>query len=130
MPIYEFYCRKATPLNFFSGALTGRQSLLSPLQKVKLQRRCRSSRRSLREATMPRQKTCPASTSRKWKSDGDDRQGIGGLDENDPRQAAQLMRKLTERRGSPRAEDEEPCRMEKGEDRKRSRKRWATASAR
>jgi putative FmdB family regulatory protein len=121
MPIYEFYCRKCNTLfNFFSRSVnTGKIPFCPRCRKVKLQRRM-----SIFAKLSPR----------KEDPSGEDLSGFdeskmekamemlareaGGIDENDPRQAAQLMRKLTDATGlslGPKME-EALARMESGED--------------
>jgi putative FmdB family regulatory protein len=121
MPIYEFYCRKCNTLyNFFSRSVNTDKIPSCPrCRKMKLQRRM-----SVFAKISPR-KEDPA---------GEDLAGFdeskmekamemltreaGGIDENDPRQAAQLMRRLTDATGfslGPRME-EALARMESGED--------------
>ncbi|HET6491043.1 MAG TPA: zinc ribbon domain-containing protein [Syntrophales bacterium] len=121
MPIYEFYCRKCNTIySFFSRRVNTDKIPVCPrCRKVKLQRRM-----SIFAKLSPR----------KEDSSGEDLSGFdeskmekamemlareaGGIDENDPRQAAQLMRKLTDATGlslGPKME-EALARMESGED--------------
>jgi putative FmdB family regulatory protein len=121
MPIYEFYCRKCNTIySFFSRSVnTDKVPFCPSCGKVKLQRQM-----SVFAKISPRTED----------SAGEDLSGFdeskmekamemlareaGGIDENDPRQAAQLMRKLTDATGlslGPKME-EALARMESGED--------------
>jgi putative FmdB family regulatory protein len=121
MPIYEFYCRKCNTIySFFSRSVNTDKIPFCPrCRRVKLQRRMSV---FAKISTM------------KEDSAGEDLSGFdeskmekamemltreaGGIDENDPRQAARLMRKLTDATGlalGPKME-EALARMEKGED--------------
>jgi len=121
MPIYEFYCRKCNTLyNFFSrGVNTEKIPSCPRCKKVKLQRRmsvfAKISQRNEGAATeeMP-----GFDESKMEKAMEMLASEAGGIDENDPRQAARLMRKLTDATGlslGPKME-EALARMEKGED--------------
>jgi putative FmdB family regulatory protein len=121
MPIYEFYCRKCNTIySFFSRSVNTEKVPFCP---------------SCRRAKLQRQMSVFAKISpKKEDSPGEDLSGFdeskmekamemlareaGGIDENDPRQAAQLMRKLTDATGlslGPKME-EALARMESGED--------------
>jgi putative FmdB family regulatory protein len=121
MPIYEFYCRKCNTIySFFSRSVnTDKIPFCPSCRRVKLQRQM-----SVFAKISPM----------KEDSAGEDLSGFdeskmekamemltreaGGIDENDPRQAAQLMRRLTEATGlslGPKME-EALARMESGED--------------
>jgi len=121
MPIYEFYCRKCNTLyNFFSRSVNTEKIPSCPrCKKVKLQRRmsvfAKISQKS--EEAAP-EEMAGFDESKMEKAMEMLAQEAGGIDENDPRQAAQLMRKLTDATGlslGPRME-EALARMEKGED--------------
>lgn len=121
MPIYEFYCRKCNTIyNFFSRSVN--------TEKVPFCPKCRKVR-------LQRQMSVFAKLSgKKEEAGGDELAGLDeskmekamemiareadGLDENDPRQAARLMRKLTDATGLSLGEkmEEALARMEKGED--------------
>jgi putative FmdB family regulatory protein len=121
MPIYEFYCRKCNTLySFFSRSVNTEKIPSCPrCKKVRLQRRmsvfAKISQRSddaasgelpgFDESKMEKAMEMLASEA-------------GGIDENDPRQAARLMRKLTDATGLSLGEkmQEALARMEKGED--------------
>ena len=121
MPIYEFYCRKCNTLyNFFSRSVNTEKIPSCPrCKKVKLQRRmsvfAKISQKS--EGTAPEEMS-GFDESKMEKAMEMLAREAGGIDENDPRQAAQLMRKLTDATGlslGPRME-EALARMERGED--------------
>jgi len=121
MPIYEFYCRKCNTLyNFFSRSVNTEKIPSCPrCKKVKLQRRmsvfAKISQKS--EGAAP-EEMAGFDESKMEKAMEMLSREAGGIDENDPRQAAQLMRKLTDATGlslGPRME-EALSRMEKGED--------------
>lgn len=121
MPIYEFYCRKCNTLyNFFSRSVNTEKIPSCPrCKKVKLQRRmsvfAKISQKS--EGAAP-EEMAGFDESKMEKAMEMLAREAGGIDENDPRQAAQLMRKLTDATGlslGPRME-EALARMEKGED--------------
>jgi len=121
MPIYEFYCRKCNTLyNFFSRSVNTEKIPSCPrCKKVKLQRRmsvfAKISQKS--EEAAP-EEMAGFDESKMEKAMEMLAQEAGGIDENDPRQAARLMRKLTDATGlslGPKME-EALARMEKGED--------------
>ena len=121
MPIYEFYCKKChTVFNFFSPRVDTEKTPCCP--------RCKT-------ASLKRQMSVFSTLSKeKEKSWEDDEMAVdeekmekamamlagevGNLDENDPRQAAKLMRKLSEATGMNvgDAMEEMLARMEAGED--------------
>jgi len=121
MPIYEFYCRKCNTLyNFFSRSVNTEKIPSCPrCKKVKLQRRmsvfAKISQRN--EGAAPEE--MPGFDESKMEKAMEMLASeAGGIDENDPRQAARLMRKLTDATGlslGPKME-EALARMEKGED--------------
>lgn len=122
MPIYEFYCETCHMVfNFYSGSVNTDKRPRCP--------RCR-------EATLDRRMSVFATLKRRGEEDGEDtempdldetklEQAMGVLareaeqmDEEDPRQAAQLMRKLTDMTGMELGPgfQEALGRMEAGED--------------
>lgn len=121
MPIYEFYCRKCNTLyNFFSRSVNTEKIPSCPrCKKVRLQRRmsvfAKISQRSddAASAEMP-----GFDESKMEKAMEMLASEAGGIDENDPRQAARLMRKLTDATGLSLGEkmEEALARMERGED--------------
>jgi putative FmdB family regulatory protein len=121
MPIYEFYCRKCNTLySFFSRSVNTEKIPSCPrCKKVRLQRRmsvfAKISQRSddaasgempgFDESKMEKAMEMLASEA-------------GGIDENDPRQAARLMRKLTDATGlslGEKGEDPEKIEEEMGD---------------
>jgi putative FmdB family regulatory protein len=121
MPIYEFYCRKCNTLyNFFSRSVNTEKIPSCPrCKKVKLQRRMSVfAKISQRRGDDAPEEMPGFDESKMEKAMEMLTREAGGIDENDPRQAAQLMRKLTDATGlslGPRME-EALARMEKGED--------------
>jgi putative FmdB family regulatory protein len=122
MPIYEFYCKKChTVFNFFSRRIDTEKIPLCPACKT---------------TPLQRQMSVFAKISgdKAESSEGDDRlpldeakmekamtmlaEEVGSLDENDPRQAAVLMRKFSEATGMNMGDamEEVLSRMEAGED--------------
>lgn len=121
MPIYEFYCRKCNTIyNFFSWKVDTEKIPTCPkCGRVKLKRQVSlfsalSGRtQETGEGDMP-----PIDESRLEKAMSMLAGEAGKLDENDPRQAAQLMRKLTEATGLKMGQGMEEAlgRLERGED--------------
>ena len=121
MPIYEFYCRKCNTLyNFFSRSVNTEKIPSCPrCKKVKLQRRMSVfAKISAKREDAGVDDLAGLDESKMEKAMEMLARETGGIDENDPRQAAQLMRKLTDATGlslGPRME-EALARMERGED--------------
>jgi putative FmdB family regulatory protein len=121
MPIYEFYCRKCNTLySFFSRSVNTEKIPSCPrCKKVRLQRRmsvfAKISQRN--EGAAP-EEMLGFDESKMEKAMEMLASEAGGIDENDPRQAARLMRKLTDATGLSLGEkmEEALARMEKGED--------------
>lgn len=121
MPIYEFYCRKCnTVYNFFSRkADTGKIPLCPRCGTVKLKRqmsvfsKISGNREERGEEDLP-----PFDESRMERA----MEMLAGeadrIDENDPRAAARIMRKITEATGMnlSASMEEALARMERGED--------------
>jgi len=121
MPIYEFYCKKChTVFNFYSSRVN--------TEKIPRCPRCKT-------ASLKRQMSVFSNLSKGKEKSGEDGEmtmdeakmekamamlagEVGDLDENDPRQAAKLMRKLSEATGMNMGDAmaEMLARMEKGED--------------
>ena len=130
MPIYEFYCRKCNTLyNFFSRSVNTEKIPSCPrCKRVKLQRRMSVfAKISQRNEGAALEEMPGFDESKMEKAMEMLASEAGGIDENDPRQAARLMRKLTDATGLSLGEkmEEALARMEKGEDPKRSKRRWA-----
>ena len=121
MPIYEFYCRKCNTIyNFFSRSVNTEKIPLCPsCKKIKLQRRMSVfAKLSGRKEEPGGEELAGLDESKMEKAMEMIAREADGLDENDPRQAARLMRKLTDATGlalGPKME-EALARMEKGED--------------
>jgi putative FmdB family regulatory protein len=120
MPIYEFYCGRCHMIfNFFSRTVnTDKVPTCPRCRKTKLDRRMSlfSRRRGAAEeddSGMPEM-----DESKMMKAMGVLAQEADGLDENDPRQAANLMRKLSDMTGINLGNGMEEAlrRMEAGED--------------
>lgn len=121
MPIYEFYCHKCnTVFSFFSKTVNTEKVPNCPVcKRVKLQRRMSLfSKVSGKKSEAGGEDSPPMDESRFENAMAAIADGAAGLDEENPRQAARLMRKLTDAAGvslGPRME-EAIRRMEKGED--------------
>ena len=121
MPIYEFYCNRCdTIYNFFSRTINTDKTPKCPKCKtVKLKRRVSifsalSGRKGDEaEGDMP-----PVDEAKMEKAMSMLASEAGNMKEDDPRQAAQLMRKLTEATGLKMGSgmEEALARMERGED--------------
>jgi len=121
MPIYEFYCHKCnTVFSFFSKTVDTEKVPNCPAcKRVKLQRRMSIFTKVSGKKDEPASEDSPNIDEARLESAmaaiADE---AGSLDEENPRQAARLMRKLTDAAGvslGPRME-EAIRRMEKGED--------------
>lgn len=121
MPIYEFYCNRCdTIYNFFSRTINTDKTPKCPRCKtVKLKRRVSifaalSGRKGDEsEGDMP-----PLDEAKMEKAMSMLASEVGNMKEDDPRQAAQLMRKLSEATGLKMGSgmEEALARMERGED--------------
>ena len=120
MPIYEFYCKNCHMIfNFFSGSVdTTKRPVCPKCQKIKLDRQMSvfaTPRSKGEEEDMPMPDMDESKMEQAMKLIAKETDHI---DENDPRQAANLMRKLTEMTGlnlGP-GMKEALSRMEAGED--------------
>jgi len=121
MPIYEFYCKKCnTIFNFFSGSVnTDKKPDCPGCRKVKLERRLSSFSTLKNKGENEANPAMPdLDESKMEKAMSLLAREAERLDENDPRQAANLMRKLSDMTGlnlGPGME-EALSRMEAGED--------------
>ena len=121
MPIYEFYCRKCNTIyNFFSRSVNTEKIPFCPnCKKVRLQRQMSVfSKISAKKEEVGAEDLSGFDESKMEKALEMLARETGGIDENDPRQAAQLMRRLTDATGlalGPKME-EALQRMESGED--------------
>lgn len=119
MPIYEFYCSNCNTIyKFFSRTVNTEKIPNCPTCKtLKLKRQISmfaiSSGRTEEDSDMP-----PIDESKMEKAMGMLAQEAEKIDEEDPRQAAQLMRKLTEATGIKMGPGMEEAlhRLERGED--------------
>lgn len=120
MPIYEFYCKNCHMIfNFFSGSVNVDKRPNCPkCKKIKIQRQM-SSFSTLKNRGEQDDMPMPDMDESKMEQAMNVlAKEAEGLDENDPRQAANLMRKLTDMTGlnlGPGME-EALARMEAGED--------------
>jgi putative FmdB family regulatory protein len=121
MPIYEFYCKKCdTIYNFFSRTINTEKIPTCPrCGKVKLKRKVSifaalsGKKEDAAQGDMP-----PIDESKLEKAMSMLAGQADKINEDDPRQAAQLMRKLTEATGLKMGQgmEEALSRMERGED--------------
>jgi putative FmdB family regulatory protein len=120
MPIYEFYCRKCHMIfNFFSSSVnTGKRPLCPKCKKTALERKMSlfatlQKRGEQDETGMPDIDESKMAQAMNLLS-----QEADHIDENDPRQAANLMRKLSDMTGLNLGSGMEEAlkRMEAGED--------------
>jgi putative FmdB family regulatory protein len=120
MPIYEFYCPDCnTIFNFFSGKINTRKKPLCPrCKKVRLTRRMSAFATTGRAAAEDTLADLPFDERKMEKAMGMLASQAETLDENDPRQAADLVRKLTDMTGMELGPgmQEALSRMESGED--------------
>ena len=120
MPIYEFYCKKCNTIyNFFSKSVNTEKVPNCPKCKVKLKREMSvfanisKSKGNDTDSDMP-----PIDEAKMEKAMAMLASEAGNINEDDPKQAAMLMRKLSDATGlnmGPRME-EALSRLERGED--------------
>ena len=120
MPIYEFYCERCnTIFNFYSKSInTSKKPICPKCREVKL-KRFLSSFSVLREGPEEnKEDSLPFDEERMGKAVGMLAQEAQNINEDDPKQAAHLMRKLSEMTGlnMGRGMKEAIERMEAGED--------------
>jgi putative FmdB family regulatory protein len=120
MPIYEFYCGECnTIFNFFSKTVnTTKRPSCPRCKKTKLKRQMSVFSRLAGAKEEGEGDDLPIDEAKMEKAMGMLAREAGGVDEDDPRQAANLMRKFTEATGvtlGPGME-EALSRMEAGED--------------
>lgn len=120
MPIYEFYCEKCNTLyNFFSRSVNTDKIPLCPrCQTVSLKRQMSVFAKLSRDRGESDEESLPFDETKMEKAMAMLASEADRIDENDPRQAAKLMRKLTDAAGmnlGPGME-EALSRMEQGED--------------
>ncbi len=120
MPIYEFYCPDCNTLfNFFSGTVNTRKKPLCPrCQKVRLTRQMSAFATTGRAPAQDQMADLPFDENKLEKAMGLLATQAETMDENDPRQAADLVRQLTDMTGMELGPgmQEALSRMESGED--------------
>ncbi len=120
MPIYEFYCRDChTIFNFFSASVNTKKRPLCPkCRRIELDRRMSVFANLKNRGTDDEMSLPDFDESKMEKALGLLEKEMGHVDENDPRQAARLMRKLTDMTGLDMGSGMEEAihRMEAGED--------------
>ena len=120
MPIYEFYCPDCnTIFNFFSRTVNTRKKPLCPrCKKVRLTRQMSAFATTGRASSEDEMADLPFDEQKMEKAMGMLAAQAETMDENDPRQAADLVRKLTDMTGMELGPgmQEALSRMESGED--------------
>ena len=120
MPIYEFYCEKCnTIFNFYSKLInTSKQPLCPQCKEVKLRRFLSSFSVLKQDSEDKSHDALPFDERAMEKAFGVLAQEAEGIDEDDPRQAAHVMRRLSEMTGLPLGKGMKEAleRMEAGED--------------
>jgi len=120
MPIYEFYCEKCnTIFNFYSASVNTSTQPLCPRCKKENLRRFLSSFSVVRQHSEEGgEDALPFDERAMEKAFGALAREAEGIDEDDPRQAAHVMRKLSEMTGLPLGKGMKEAleRMESGED--------------
>jgi len=120
MPIYEFYCERCnTIFNFYSKSITTNKQPICPQCKTMKLKRLLSSFSVLRERSQgDSEETLPFDEQKMEKAAGMLAQEAQNINEDDPKQAANLMRRLSEMSGLNMGKDMEEAlkRMEAGED--------------
>ena len=120
MPIYEFYCRRCnTVFNFFSKSVNTEKIPYCPrCRKVKLKRQMSLFAKVSQAKGESGEDLPPIDESRMEKAMSMLASEAGSINEDDPRQAARLMRKLSDATGMNLGAgmEEALSRMERGED--------------
>jgi putative FmdB family regulatory protein len=120
MPIYEFYCRKCNMLfNFFSSTVNTQKRPLCPkCGKIRLERQMSVFSRVKNRGEGDEPPVPDMDESKMEQAMGFLAKEAESMDENDPRQAANLMRKLSDMTGMNLGPGMEEAlkRMEAGED--------------
>jgi len=120
MPIYEFYCRKCNTIyNFFSKSVNTNATPSCPhCKRVKLKRQMSIFSKLSGKTEESADDMPPIDESKMEKAMEMLAREAGGIDEDDPRQAATLMRKLSDATGLNLSSgmEEALSRLEKGED--------------
>ncbi len=119
MPIYEFYCKDCnTIFNFFSRQVNTTKQPDCPRCSRPLKRQM-STFSTIGRAKEPGEEGMPdIDEARMERVLGELAQEVENINEDDPRQMARMMRKLTEKSGLPLGEgmEEAMARLEAGED--------------
>jgi putative FmdB family regulatory protein len=120
VPIYEFYCKRCnTVFNFFSKTVNTEKVPLCPrCKRVKLKRQMSLFAKVSASRSDSGEDTPPIDESRMEKAMEMLASEAGSINEDDPRQAARLMRKLSDATGLNLGAgmEEALSRMERGED--------------
>lgn len=120
MPIYEFYCERCnTIFNFYSKSINTTKQPLCPRCRKETLKRFLSTFSVLREGSKgDSEEPLPFDEGRMEKAIGALAREADTIDEDDPRQAANVMRKLSEMAGLPLGKGMKEAieRMEAGED--------------
>ena len=120
MPIYEFYCKECHMIfNFFSKSVNTKKRPMCPqCRKTKLERRMSVFAMSKNRGEDDEMPFSDFDEGKMEKAMSLLEKEVGHVDENDPRQAANLMRKLTDMTGLDLGSGMEEAlrRMEAGED--------------
>ena len=120
MPIYEFYCKECHMIfNFFSKSVNTKKTPMCPqCRKTKLERRMSVFAMSKNRGEDDETPFPDFDEGKMEKAMSLLEKEVGHMDENDPRQAANLMRKLTDMTGMDLGSGMEEAlrRMEAGED--------------
>ena len=101
MPIYEFYCERCnTIFNFYSKSITTNKQPICPQCKTMKLKRLLSSFSVLRESSQgDSEESLPFDEQKMEKAVGMLAQEAQNINEDDPKQAAHLMRRLSEMAG-------------------------------
>ena len=101
MPIYEFYCERCnTIFNFYSKSITTNKQPICPQCKTMKLKRLLSNFSVLRERSQgDSEETLPFDEQKMEKAAGMLAQEAQNINEDDPKQAAHLMRRLSEMAG-------------------------------
>jgi putative FmdB family regulatory protein len=120
MPIYEFYCERCnTIFNFYSRSINTTKQPLCPRCKKETLKRFLSTFSVLRDSSKgEKEEQFPFDEQKMEQAMGVLAREADTIDEDDPRQAANVMRKLSEMAGLPlgKGMKEAIDRMEAGED--------------
>ncbi|MBW2194770.1 MAG: zinc ribbon domain-containing protein [Deltaproteobacteria bacterium] len=120
MPVYEFYCDDCNTIyNFFSRSVnTSKQPMCPKCKKKKLKRQMSAFARISGAKEKENSDDLPIDESTMEKAMNLLAKEADGINEDDPRQAAKLMRKLTDATGATLGPSMEEAimRMEAGED--------------